>query len=211
MRQLIEKRELLTVSFDQGRDGMTTLLLDADQRRGILIVDASRDETVNRRIATARNVTFSGGPPGKKVRFSSVGAKEVQYRGAPALAIKFPASLVRAQNRDAFRASAQGTFCVLPVPGRGSVRVPVLDLSVGGMLLSLNTTVADQFSLHQKVSGCQLDLGSLGKVSCNIEVRRLKLMPSRMTGMGCYFIGLPGSSEVLISRAVAQQQRKSLL
>lgn len=208
IRQLIEDRELLNVAFNQGRDGMTTLLLDADSRRGILVFDASRDESTNRKLVSADKVVFSGSMRGTKIRFSSIGAKEIQHRGYPALSIRFPAALLRTQHRSAFRVTSGSAYCTLPIPGKGMVKAPIADLSVGGALLTLNSSAASGFTIGQTLSGCEVHLGSFGKVSCKLEVRTIKLMPSRMTGVGCRFVSLPTATEAQIARFIAQHERK---
>ena len=209
IRKMIKDRVLLTASFNQGKDSMTTLLLDADPARDTLVFDGSRDEAINRNIVAAMKVIFSGSPQGTKVRFASSGVKAIKYHGEPAFSIKFPSSLMRFQNRDAFRVGAEATFCTLPMPGRGSAKVPVKEISVGGAMLILNHAT-DNFTLGQVISGCQLDLGSQGRINCSLEVRGLKRLPSRMTGMGCRFVGMSKANEGLLARFVAQQERKSI-
>jgi c-di-GMP-binding flagellar brake protein YcgR len=207
LRQMIKNRELLTASFNQGRDSLTTMLLEADPNRGVLVFDGSGDPAVNRQITAAAKVIFSGSSLGAKIRFSSSGAKEVKHQGASALAIRFPASLTRIQKREAFRVkTGSAAACFLPVPGRGSVKVPVNEISVGGVSLHL-THAEDVFSMGQTIAGCRFELGSVGAINCTLEVRSLKRTPSRMLALGCRFVSLPKSSEALVSRFVAQQER----
>jgi hypothetical protein len=98
---------------------------------------------------------------------------------------------------------------MLPVPGRGSVKVTVDEISIGGVQLMLNHS-ADVFMLNQTISGCRIELGSFGSITCNLEVRSLKRTPSRMLGMGCRFVGLSKANEALLARFVAQQEHKSV-
>lgn len=207
LRQLIKNRELLTVSFNQGRDSLRTMLLDADTSRGVLVFDGSGDPAVNRQIIAAAKHIFTGALLGAKVRFSGSGVKEVQYRGAPALAMKLPASIVRIQNRETFRVQTGGSAaCHLPVPGRGSVKVPVNEISVGGVSLLLGHG-EDAFTMGQRIAGCRIELGGLGTIACTLEVRSLKRTPTRKLGLGCRFVDLPRQSEALVARYVAQQER----
>jgi c-di-GMP-binding flagellar brake protein YcgR len=209
VRQLIEKRELLDVSFNQAGDTMKTLLLDADQRRGILVFDAAQDDAINKKIVAASRVNFAGALQGKKIKFSSSAAQRTVFEGSAALSSKFPSALTSVQKRNFYRVRLQSASCVLPVPGRGIARVPVVDISAGGALL-LVSNGADGFSLRQVIPGCQIDLGSHGKISCDLEVRRVKLMPNRSAGMGCRFASLSKASEAQLARFVAQNQRPGL-
>jgi hypothetical protein len=61
--------------------------------------------------------------------------------------------------------------------------------------------------MGQTIAGCRIELGSLGSITCNLEVRSLKRTPTRKLGLGCRFVCLPKQSEALVSRFVAQQER----
>lgn len=205
--QLIKNRELLTVSFNQGKDSLRTLLLEADPKRGVLVFDGPSDAALVRSIVAAVKLSFAGSLHGARLRFVAAGVKEVSHRGAPALAVKFPASLFRVQNRETFRVkTGNAAACHLPIPGRGNVKVPVNELSVGGVSLQLGHA-EDVFRIGQSVPGCRLDLGSVGTVVCTLEVRSLKRTPARLLSLGCRFVGLTQASEALIARFVSQQER----
>ncbi len=207
LRELIRTRELLTVSFNQGRDSMTTLLLHADHDRDSLVFDGSGDKAVNRAIVAASRVGFSGSLRGAKVAFLASGARETSYRGSPALDARFPASVRRFQNRESFRVRTATASCTLPVPGRGYITVPVNEVSLGGTLVMLDYA-ADVFHLGQTID-CQLKLGEAGAVRCRLEVRGFKRI-GRMLGMGCRFVGLSRGDEAMIARFVSQQERDAI-
>ncbi|HEX8963161.1 MAG TPA: flagellar brake protein [Rhodocyclaceae bacterium] len=207
LRELIRTRELLTASFNQGRDSMATLLLDADRDRNIVVFDGSSDAAINRSIVAASHVGFTGSLRGARIEFFSVGAKEMAYRGAPALAVRFPAVVKRFQNREAFRVKTITASCTLPVPGRGYITVPVQEMSVGGSLLMVDSA-ADSFHLGQTLD-CQFKLGGQGALRCRVEVRGFKRV-GRAMGMGCRFVSLSRSDEAAIARFVAQEERDSI-
>ncbi|MGE5466021.1 MAG: flagellar brake protein [Ignavibacteria bacterium] len=208
LQQLIRTKELLNVSFNHGRDSMTTLLLHADRDRDHIVFDGSSDPAINRNIVAAARLTFAGMLHGAKLEFSAVAARELAYRGAPALSVRFPASIKRFQNRESFRVQTRSTTCTVPVPGRGYVSVPVPEISVGGVLLLIDSA-EDVFRLGQTID-CSIELGSLGRIRCDLEVRGFKRMPSRRMGMGCRFARLSRSDEALIARFVSQQERETL-
>jgi c-di-GMP-binding flagellar brake protein YcgR len=207
LRELIRTRELLNASFNRGRDSMATLLLDADHDRNVVVFDGSSDPAVNRAIVAASHVAFSGNLRGAKIEFFSIGAKEVTFRGAPALTVKFPQSVKQFQNRESFRVKAVAATCMLPVPGHGYLAVPVQEMSVGGTLLMVDHA-ADAFHLGQIVD-CQFKLGSQGTLRCKVEVRGFKRI-GRVMGMGCRFVSLARADESAIARFVSQQERDSI-
>lgn len=214
LRQAIKSRELFSISFSQGKGNMTTLLLDVSPERGTLIIDASGDAATNQKVVAGGRLHFSGVLRGVKLQFSVIGSKVVDYQGGPALAVKIPELVNHFQNRDSFRVKSQvPTFCMLKRRDGSRLRVPVDELSVGGLQLILGYD-EDNFSVGQKLAGCELDMGGLGNLACQLEVRSIKQITSRFSGaraigMGCRFVGLGKSDEARISRFVAQQERKT--
>lgn len=208
LQDLIRLRELLNASFNHGRDSMPTLLLNADHSRNLLVFDGSSDASINRNIVAASHVGFSGSLRGAKIDFFSIGAQEVSFKGAPALAVKFPQSIKRFQNREAFRVKTSTATCTLPVPGRGYATVPVQEMSVGGALLMVGDA-SDSFHIGQTLD-CQLKLGSEGTLRCKVEVRGFKRI-GRALGMGCRFVSLPRQSEAAIARFVSQEERGTIV
>lgn len=208
LREMIRMRELLNASFNHGRGSMPTLLLDADHGRNVLVFDGSSDSAVNRSIVAASHVAFSGSLRGARIEFFCIGARELDFRGAPALAVKFPQAIKRFQNREAFRVKTSTATCTLPVPGRGFVTVPVQEMSVGGTLLMVGHA-CDDFHLGQTVD-CQFKLGSEGTIRCSVEVRGFKRI-GRELGMGCRFVSLSRANESAIARFVSQEERGTIV
>ncbi len=214
LRQAIKSRELFSVTFSQGKDSMSTLLLDISPERGHLTFDASRDAAINQKVVAGGRLHFSGLLRGVKLQFAVIGSKVVDYQGGPALQVKIPELLNHFQNRDSFRVKSQvPTYCQLKLGDGSKLRVPVDELSVGGIQLILSYD-ASNFSIGQKLPGCELEMGGLGNLLCQLEVRNTKEITSRISGnraigMGCRFVGLGKSDEARISRFVAQQERKS--
>jgi c-di-GMP-binding flagellar brake protein YcgR len=207
LRELIRTRELLNAAFNQGRDSMPTLLLEADRDRNIVVFDGSNNPAINRSIVSASHVAFSGSLRGARIEFFSIGARELTFRGAPALAVKFPQAVKQFQNREAFRVRTTAATCNLPVPGQGYMSVPVQEMSVGGALLMVGPA-ADAFRLGQTID-CQIKFGGEGSLRCKLEVRGFKRV-GRGMGMGCRFVSLSRSDEATIARFVSQQERDSI-
>lgn len=215
LRQLIKNKELFSISFNQGEGNMSTLLLDISPKQGVLLVDGSREAAINQQVVNAGRLQFTGRLRGAKVQFVVLGSRVVDYQGASALAVKIPEVLQYHQNRGSFRVQAQSaTYCLLSSRDGSQLKVPVDELSVGGVQLVLGYD-APSFSIGQKLVDCQLDLGGLGTVVCQLEVCSNKQITSRFSGLraigvGCRFVGLPRSDEARVSRFVIQQERQLL-
>lgn len=209
LRQFIEKQELLNAAFNQGREGFTTLLLDVDPERGIAVIDAPNDPVLIRKLVDAGNVYYSGTLRGSKIRFVSANTREIRHQNYPALSIRIPATLTTTQNRNSFRIKVAGKYCTLPIPGRGNTRVTISDISVDGVFLQAGSA-GDDLHPKQVLTGCSIDLGPFGTISCNLEIRRLKRTPGRGIGVGCRFISLPMRTQSLIAQFVTQEERKRI-
>lgn len=208
LRQLIRTRELLNAAFNQGRDSITTLLLEADRDRDRVIFDGSRNAAINQGIVSASRVVFSGSLYGAKIQFHVTGTKEVLYRGSPAVQASFPSSLRHTQHRQSFRVRTGAASFVVPVPGRGNVTFQSSEMSVGGTQLLLDYA-SDVFHIGQIVD-CQVKLAGGDAIRCKIEVRNFKRLPAGKLGMGCRFLGLAPADESRIARFVSQQEREKI-
>lgn len=210
LRQLIEKRELLKAAFNQGKDGYSTLLLDIDEARKLLIVDAPRDSAAVQRLLASDKVFFAGSLRGSKLRFVCPRASATRYRNLPALAFPLPAALTLVQNRECFRVKVIGKYCLTPIPGKGVVKAPIIDISIEGLYLQVGGA-GDQLVQKQILKACSFDLGgTFGKVVCDLEVRRVKRVVGRGTGLGCRFLNMPARTQALISQFVTQEERKKV-
>lgn len=215
LRQLIKNKELFSVSFGQGRDSMSTLLLEVSPEKGMLVFDGSSDPAVNQKVVAGGRLQFSGNLRGVKVQFAAMGCRSITYQGAAALVVKIPEHMLHHQNRAAFRVKAKTpSYCRLALPGGGKLKVPIDELSVGGVQLILGYD-ARTFPIGQKLPGCEIELGAGSVLLCQLEVRSNKQITSRFSGlrsvgMGCRFVGLSKGDEARVSRFVAQQERQAL-
>jgi c-di-GMP-binding flagellar brake protein YcgR len=209
LRQLIEKRELLKTAFNHGKDGYTTLLLDADENRKLLIIDPPRDRVALQRLLGSDKLYFSGMLRGSKVRFACSRPVETKFRNLPALSLNLPTVVTTIQDRESFRVKVMGKYCSIPIPGSGLVKAAIIDISVEGVCLQLGAA-GNSLATGQAVKACTIDLGPLGKVSCDLEARRVKRVLGRGASVGFRFVNMPGRSQALISQFVTQEERKKL-
>jgi c-di-GMP-binding flagellar brake protein YcgR len=209
LRKLIEKRELLKTAFNHGKDGYTTLLLEADENRKLLLIDAPRDRVAMQRLLGSDKVYFSGMLGGSRVRFACVRPVEIKLRNLPAVALNLPTTVTTIQDRESYRVKVMGKYCSVPIPGSGLAKAPIIDISVEGICLQLGTA-GNVLSTGQVIMACTLDLGPLGKISCDLEARRVKRILGRGANVGFKFVNMPGRSQALVSQFVTQEERKKL-
>jgi c-di-GMP-binding flagellar brake protein YcgR len=138
---LVERGVLVSVTF--GRDVVNTVLLAADAAAGEIVFDAGQSDEVNARLAAAPRLAFDTSLERIRIRFRGGAVVPRTWQGAPAFACAMPATLIRLQRRDFFRAHvplASSLRCALRLPGvdgtpRAPVMLRVLDVSVTGIAL----------------------------------------------------------------------------
>lgn len=207
LRQLARTRALISVSFNQGKGSISTLLLDVDEKRGILIFDVTNDPSVNAKIAASLKITFQGTLNGSKLLFTSTGVKPIQHQGSSAMSARLPTLMSHHQRRESYRVNISGATCSFHTPATGTIKLNIVELSVGGVQLVLNIP-SDSFSINQRIATCMINLGTDGNVSCGLEIRSIKQLPNKKWTLGCQLLGLSKTGEAQIARFVTRAQGK---
>lgn len=211
LRQLLKNKEILGVSFNNGKSRLSTMLLNVYPEENRMVFDGFED-TVNQSIRDSVKVTFNGYLDGVKISFTAAHSKIGVYEGAPALSINLPASIQYFQTRTSFRVKApSNTYCSVSPSFWKSLKLSVDELSVGGLSL-FTSKDQDSFTIRQAIKNCQLDLGDFGKLECTLEVCSIKQTTNRIgakvTSIGCRFVGLKANEEAILSRFITQQERR---
>ena len=217
LRGLIRHNERVSVSFDEGRRSLLTLLIGISEERGVLYFDiGGSDETNNAYLKVERSL-FACTIDGIRIQFSAKQARRTQIDGDEAFAVPLPQSLLRLQRREAFRLQLPTTKPYVCRICRGTAKeiaLPLYDISVGG----IGIQVADlpPFEAMERLENCWIDLHESGMLNLTLEVRYIGSTESR-TGkplfhMGCRFIDLRPPDESIIQRFMAriETERRAL-
>ena len=214
IRYLIKHSELLSVSFNEGTESITTLILELDTEHNRLIFDACGDPAINQKIANSRRVFFSGFHGQVKIEFFSDQPRLGTYQERSAFSSAIPLSLRRFQHREHFRIRIQtgDTYAQWTPPEGEEMRLLVEEVSLGGMSFSLSDP-GQTFELYQTLKGCKIDMGKSGMLECDLEVRSLKpttkkIMDHPIISMGCRFVGLSRIGENVLHRFIVVQERE---
>lgn len=212
MREMIMRRALLTVHFNEGRESIVTILLSVNPEFEEVVFDRGADGSSNDHLLHASKLTFVTSLDHIKIQFQCPRAYDTTFDGKPAFRMRIPSSVLRLQRRNTYRVKlpqAHPVLCRIPRAGAAEpVKLRVLDLSVEGVAL-----VAEhgQIELHEgdKVKGCRIDLPD-HPLQVDLEVRNaLEILdPSgHRWRYGCRFVNLPGAMAALVQRVILSIER----
>ena len=211
--------EIVTAHFNAGRESFVTALLAVDLQNGICVVDAAKDDGLNRRLASSDRIAFVSRHDKIKIRWEVDRSKLAEFEGRPALYIPLPPRLLKFQRREFFRAETpvlRPVKCTIPIENQKPVVVPLFDISLGGVGLtgfpeSVPVEVGTEFA------GCTITLPELGVLSVTLQVRNVVDIPLRdqrvTRRVGCMFVNLPPGTDTVIQRYIIrlERERKSKL
>lgn len=217
LRSLIRHSERVSVSFDEGRQSFLTVLIDLSEDGSVLYFDIGGSEDTNRAFLKAERSVFACVVNGIRIQFSVRQARRTKLGDEDVFAVTRPANLLRLQRREYFRLPLPTVKPYLCRACRGSEKemaLPIHDISVGG--LGIQTTEQPRFETMEKLENCWIDLHDSGMLNVTLEVRYIFANESRsgktIHHMGCKFMNLSPSNEMLIQRFMAriETERRAL-
>ncbi|SCK13967.1 flagellar brake protein [Vogesella sp. LIG4] len=213
LRSLAELKQAVTVFSNKGNTFIVTRLWAVDADNDRLVFGLSADENANRHLlASERNVMVSS-PAGIKMQFICGPAEEVEYEGRRAVAMAIPDKIIRLQRREFFRINTppiKQVWCRLPAhPGR---MLPLFDISLGGMSLTLAADQHDWLQAGEKLERVEVDLPEAGLLQVGLEVLHvipvLGLAGHEHYRAGCAFADMNMARESLLQRYITHLERE---
>lgn len=217
LRTAMQKSCMITVYFDKGQSFFLTSLISVGPKG--IILDYGSDEDVNRRALKADRLLCTTSVDKVKVQFALENLSLITHEGRPAFFSELPKNLLRLQRREYFRVStplATPLVCTIPVrTAEGSLtllQTSLLDISAGGLGLTVSTEQAPLFTRGTVFKGCELKLPDNEKINVDLEVRNAfdvtTRSGNRYTRVGCEFINLPGLLLTMIQRYITRLERE---
>jgi len=208
LRQLMGRKDFLTVEGNQRPDRIITRMLAVDQAAGTFIYDASPDAFHNRLLLEAEENYFSGNQDGIRIQFTGNQAQGVEFEGAFAFCAPLPQSLYRVQRREFFRANAplvEAYTCNMVLPDQRPVSVEIVDLSLDGLGLRSKDPAMDALKTGTVLDKVVLNLGKRGTIETGLTVTNLRNIRDAehpAYRMGCRFLRFPKSKEQELQRLI---------
>jgi c-di-GMP-binding flagellar brake protein YcgR len=205
------------VDLAVGGASIITSVLAVNEVSNTLLLDAARDDALNRSLTRGEAGKASATLDGVRIHFATGALSLCEFDGRPALRTAIPGSVVRLQRREFFRISlpiARPVVCTIPADadcGRRALTTHVLDMGCGGVALVENAD-APSLDVGARLAQCRIALPEIGTVTVTLEVRNVARIPLRSGASrmryGCRFVDLPAHMSNLLQRYIMKLERE---
>jgi c-di-GMP-binding flagellar brake protein YcgR len=212
LRQLINDKDQVSVSFNEGQDTILTILLDLDEEKDLLYFDWGSTEEVNKRFLQSDRNFFVAMPGGVRNQFLCGRPQAVTYEGRPAFAVKLPEKYVRLQRREFFRLvlpMTQRPTCFVTVDGK-TMEFSTIDIGIGGVGLEAPELLFP-CELGTEFSDVRIEFKGFGELRSPLVVRYagdITKGTKQVKRLGCHFTRLSAAQENLVQKFMAHIQRE---
>lgn len=206
LRQLRDRRVLVTVYFDQAAGFAVSNVLDVNAGLEEMILDCASDPAAQTSIYASIQLVVVAFLDNVKIQFTVGAAEPYRFEGRSAFRVRLPQQVLRMQRRGFARhqpPASRPAACLVPSPtGSGQYEsVRVLDLSAGGLAM---LAYPQHFELptDRNIEHCYLDLPGIGQISLTLRVRHVDQLGEGGSGRrcGCEFINLGPSATRMLQR-----------
>lgn len=192
LEDLAKHRPALNLDAHNGAN-LLTAVLKVNAADETVYLDVSGDDRINRKVVESENLTFST-QTGVRVRWKSEYIELVSLPDGAAFSIELPQSIERIQRREYFRLNTpQGSkalICKIPLGEEEFIEIPVADMSVGGIGLTLKGAVPPNFSQGAIMQGCSIEFPVVGPVPLNLKVCNVFVTNKTRAGEEIHHVGM---------------------
>lgn len=208
LRQLMNRKDFLTVECGNRPHRIVTRILDVDQNAGLFLYDGSAEQIYNRSLLVSEENYFSATQDGIRVQFVSGRPEQHEFEGAFAFRSQLPESLYRMQRREFFRAETplmKPYRCKANLPDKRQVAFDIFDLSLNGVGLRSKDPTLGGLPIGTVLSKVVLDCGTLRMVEIDLKITYLHNIRSHIDPLyhlGCHFENFPKLRETELQRMI---------
>ena len=209
LRNLLRKKEWVSVSFNEGKHHFLTFLVEVSEQDNRCYFDLGGNKGVNEKFFKTDTCQFSSTCDSVRIYFSGASPRAVRLKGEETFAVPLPKTLLRLQRRDSYRLqlpSARPYFCHVQDDRLRDMALPLYDISVGGFGVQVATK--PPFELLERFEDCCIDLREQGRLKTVAEVRYIMSTENRarkpVWHMGCQLVAPTLTDEILLQRFIAR-------
>lgn len=217
LRDLRDRHAMIALYYGAEGNSLLTTLLLVEPDKGSILLDCSKDETLNQTIRGSKKLVAIASQRGVRIQFVLERVEQVTHDGAPAFRGQLPTRMVRIQRREYYRLtlpSGNPIHCRIPLPEhttRKVLDVNLVDISVGGIgIIGYPPDV--EFDSAIVYRGCRIDLPYIGAINFAMQIRstfRVTLQGGQaMKRSGCQFVDMPEPTVSQIQRYILQHERE---
>jgi c-di-GMP-binding flagellar brake protein YcgR len=213
LNQLINDGERVSVIFDEGKETILTILLNASDETDQLIFDWGGSEISNRKLLQSERNFFACAPHGVKNHFVTGPVRETTYQNRRAFAASLPDHYTRLQRREYFRLVLPMTRrppCTLTLPDGKIMQLSVVDISIGGIGAEFPAG-SNPYSLGQQLPRARIELKGVGILEVDLEVCNMGQVQrgdKHYNRLGCNFVKISHAVENQLQRFITDVQRE---
>lgn len=217
LRGLIHQRAMVNAFFNMDNDMVLTSVIDVDADNDLVYLDYGPNDTMNR-LMTQGEVTFMSSPGSVKVQFSVRRVTVANHGGMPAFRMPVPEKMLLLQRREFHRVDtpvANPVMCDIPSPKGGYIKLPLSDISVGGISMTIGNSEADKlFPKGTVIPGCKIAIPEMGFLEVTLNVQAIfpitRKDGTKVPHIGCAFVDLRLPMESMIQRYMIKLERARL-
>ena len=214
LRGLIQHRAPVNAFFNQDNDMILTAVIAVDADNDIVYLDYGANEAMNRRMI-GDVVTFMSSAGSVKLQFEGSRLTVGMYEGMPAFRMPVPTKMLLLQRREYHRVDtpiANPLICTIPTPDGNALKMPLADISVGGISLLIGDSKADEiFEKGMVIPSCKLIIPEAGMLDVTLNVQAFfpitRKDGTKVPHMGCAFVDLRLPMETAIQRYINKLER----
>jgi c-di-GMP-binding flagellar brake protein YcgR len=212
LRQLINDKDQVSISFNEGNDTLLTILLDVDDEEGLLYFDWGSSEETNKRFLQSDRNFFVAMPGGVRNQFLCGQPRATTQGGRPAFAVKLPEKYVRMQRREFFRLvlpMTQRPACFITHEGK-TMELSTVDIGIGGVGLETQELLFP-CDLGTEFADVRIEFKGFGELRAPLAVRYagdITKGTKQVKRLGCHFLKLSAAQENLVQKFMANIQRE---
>jgi c-di-GMP-binding flagellar brake protein YcgR len=214
---LVKSRTAINLNTQDGV-GFPTSLLKISSEGNYVYLDISPDDRTNEKIRHSKHVTFST-QTGINVRWHSTHLHRVSLPDGDAFSMALPAVVERIQRREYFRLSTpQGSralICKIPVDA-DTIDATIVDMSAGGVGVSIKGTRPASFSEGAQLSGCSIEFPGLGIVPIGLRICKVWGAIKTKSGeevhrIGMEFLNLSRGASNVVQRHMFELEKEQII
>lgn len=216
LEELAKHRVAINLDTAEGV-ALVTTVLGVSSEGNHVYMDISPDERINEKIIHSQHVSFVT-QTGVKVRWHSSHLRLVELQDGDAFSMLVPSVIERVQRREYFRLNTphgnNALTCKIPI-ANGVMDATIVDISVGGIGISIKGEPHEMFSQGALLEGCSLMLPMIGAVPTNLRVRGIwtsikTRSGEQMSRIGLEFEGLSRGAANVIQRLIIQLEAEKI-
>jgi c-di-GMP-binding flagellar brake protein YcgR len=210
---LCDAKAMISAHVMPGGTPMPTAVVEVDAD-GSVVIDASRLDSVNRRVLEASHLLCISQLERVRIQFRLQGLTAIEHDGHPAFRAPCPEALLQLQRRELFRlALFPGPHAGLLVPhgNEAPKEHRVLDISGGGLAMAIDEDDQRLFEARSFHEGCELRLPDTEPLPVHLQVAHVSTHEVRgqpQWRVGCRFIGLLPTTERQILQFIFKVERQ---